>query len=322
MTGTQLRTVVVGLGNHAERTVLPAVAEARGWELTGIVSAHAEADGDRQAPTFRDVSSCVAAIVPDAAYVAAVPAAHASTCIELIEAGVPLVVCEKPLALDLDQVRTVLDKARTRSAAVVEVLAYQHHPQFARLTDLLESAEVGGLAHGWARFSYPHLPPENHRYAAAAGGGALLDAGIYPLSLAIRLLAGRPLEVQARAHRGEGEVDASGTATLTDDLGRAFQVSWAMGTAYANLARIVGRTGSVEVPRPFSKPADYAEPIVHIAGDGERSPVTYQAGNQFAIMLEDIAAHRDDPSWVDATHRDAEARWAVIERVGEAVATA
>ncbi len=314
------RTLVVqGLGAHTLKTILPAIETSAGWSLAAVISRRADAAaevaaqyGVRHHRTFADA---VDAEPPDAVYLATEPSDHLASVRASLEAGVATVFCEKPLVTSVADARELLTTARAREALLCESLAYRFHPQFAALRATVNSDAVGGVAHGYARFSYPHLDPDNHRYDPAAGGGALLDAGVYPLSLGVSIMGDVPLAVVAGADFGDRNVDIAGHATLTDDGGRTFQCSWQMGSAYTNLARIVGANGSVEVDRPFSKPPTFDSPIVAISGWGERSEVAYEPADQFTAMLDEVASRREDDVYVERMHSETERRWDVIGEV-------
>jgi predicted dehydrogenase len=78
------------------------------------------------------------------------------------------------------------------------------------------------------------------------GGGALLDAGSYALSL-IRLVMGcAPESVTANATWSESGVDVNASASLFYADGRRAQLSCGMDTGYHRRATIVGSSGCVE----------------------------------------------------------------------------
>ena len=319
MTTPVTRVAVVGLGRHALKTVLPAIDAAPTWELAGVVSARAEAASavaaGQDVEAYPDLAAAIESDGVDAVYLATVPSLHAAACHQAIGSGVRHVVCEKPLGVNAHEISELVAAARGSSTVLYEVMAYQHHPQFAAIERLLDSDQVGGLVHGYARFSYPFMPEGDYRYRSAEGGGSLLDAGVYPLSMASRMLGDSDLTVQGTLFRGQWDVDVAGSATLTDPLGRTFQCSWGMGSAYANIARLVGTAGSIEVARPFSKPGSFAEPLTLVGGWGERSAVEYEPTDQFVSMLEDIARNADDADWRGGVLRDIEHRWSVLTRL-------
>ena len=313
------RLVVQGLGAHTLETILPAVEASTRWRLAGLVSRRADAAAEQAArfevPHHDRLEAAIDEVSPDAVYVATEPADHVTSCRVALEAGVGTVFVEKPLAVDAGEVPGLVELARAHGALLCETLAYRFHPQFAALRRAVDSDEFDGLLHGYARFSYPHLAPDNHRYDVMAGGGALLDAGVYPLSLAVALMGDVPLHVSAGGEFGDRGVDISGHATVEDDAGRTFQCSWQMGSAYTNLARLVGAGGSVEVQRPFSKPSSFDIPIVQISGWGERSELPYEGADQFAAMLDAVAERSGDDAFADDMHRETVRRWAIVGEV-------
>lgn len=321
MASSPLRIAVVGLGRHASKTVIPAIEAATDWRLAGVVSARptagAEAAAEHGIEAWPDLETAIADGDLHCVYLATVPSLHVDAVSVAIDGGVPVVICEKPLGVDGAQVDHAVASAREAGTALYEVMAYQHHPQFTTLRTLVDSPDIGGLVHGYARFSYPFMPEDDYRYRAGDGGGSTLDAGIYPLSLVARMVDVDDVAIQGVLHHGGWEVDVAGAATITDRHGRSFQCSWGMGSAYANLARIVGSAGSVEVPRPFSKPADFVEPMTLIGGWGERSDVAYPGADQFVAMLADVAAGHADPTWRSDTLTQIERRWALLRRVQE-----
>jgi NDP-hexose-3-ketoreductase len=315
------RVVVVGLGRHALRTVIPAIQASEGWELAAVVSDRPEAreaaTGAYGVPGHPTLDAALRERPIDVAYLASVPSRHAPDARGALHSGIG-VICEKPLAVSAAEVEDLLAVAEHSDVLLCEVVAYLHHPQFAAAAGLIGGNRFGDLVHGSARFSYPHLGDDDHRYRLDLGGGALLDAGFYPLSMAVRLL-GTDLSVHATGWKGERDVDTRGAATIADAAGRTFQCSWGMGSSYVNHARLVGTLGSIEIPRPFSKPAGFDDPITMIGGMGERAQLAYPAADQFSTMLGDILQHRHDPLWRASVRDGIAARWSVIGRVAAAI---
>ena len=75
----------------------------------------------------------------------------------------PIVICEEPLGVSGKEVARLVAAARSTDSFLYEVMAYRHHPQFVALQRLVDTAEVGGLVHGYARFSYPFMPEGDYR---------------------------------------------------------------------------------------------------------------------------------------------------------------
>ncbi|MEF7612476.1 Gfo/Idh/MocA family oxidoreductase [Aquincola sp. MAHUQ-54] len=114
---------------------------------------------------------------------------HAEWAIKAAEAG-KHVLCEKPLATGLAQARAMFDAAQRHGVLLLEAYPYYFQPQTGRMLSLLQGGEVGEVRSVHAGFGFTLGNPQaNIRMQADLGGGALLDAGSYPLSL-IRLVMG------------------------------------------------------------------------------------------------------------------------------------
>lgn len=162
------------------------------------------------------------------------------------------VLCEKPLALDRTQAQAMFDAAARHGVLLLEAYPYWFQPQTGALVQLLASGRIGRPRSVQASFGFRLAAPAaagapvNIRLQASLGGGALLDAGSYPMSL-IRLVMGdAPQRVWAHATWGDSGVDLSTLATLLWDDGRRAQLSCAMDGGVHRRAVIVGEQGCIE----------------------------------------------------------------------------
>ncbi len=157
------------------------------------------------------------------------------------------VLCEKPLALNEAQARAMFDAARHHGVMLLESYPYYFQPQTGAMVSLLQSGTIGSVRSVQSSFGFM-LPsaPGNIRLSPELGGGALLDAGSYALSI-IRLAMGiAPQRVRADATWADSGVDISAMATLTYADGRRAQLSCAMDSANHRRATIVGTAGTIE----------------------------------------------------------------------------
>ncbi len=67
---------------------------------------------------------------------------HAEWTIKAVEAG-KHVLCEKPLALSLDEVDAIAAAAGKNGRIVVEAFAYRSHPQTLKVKEIIESGKLG-----------------------------------------------------------------------------------------------------------------------------------------------------------------------------------
>jgi len=176
------------------------------------------------------------------------------------------VLCEKPLTLTRDEAQEMFDRARQHGVMLLESFPYYFQPQTGDMLTLLQSGAIGQVRSVQASFGFT-LAPEatgNIRFNPDLGGGALLDAGSYPLSL-IRLVMGQaPLRVIAQSNWAASGVDLSTMATLEYADGRRAQIMCSMDVANVRRATICGTAGTLET-----------EYLNHTADAAGQSPYGY-----------------------------------------------
>ncbi|CAM3658462.1 Gfo/Idh/MocA family protein [Deinococcus frigens] len=116
------------------------------------------------------------------------------------------VLTEKPLVLNAAEAQTLADAAAETGRVLLEAFAYRFHPHITRLRELVQGGELGEIRAVRAAYGFTLNNPEDFRWLADKGGGALYDVGTYPVNL-IRLLLGEPAAAVARARWTPGNVD-------------------------------------------------------------------------------------------------------------------
>ena len=189
----------------------------------------------------------------DAVYIPLPNDLHAEWAICSAEAG-KHVFCEKPLATSGREAAAMFAAARAHGVCLAEAYPYMSQPQTLRLRDLLAEGALGRVQTVTASFGFALCAPDgsplgdaaNIRLDPARGGGALLDAGTYAMSL-IRLAVGeRPSRVHGTARFTRSGVDLTVAAILEFPSGAVAQLSCSMATATHRHALIAGEQGAVE----------------------------------------------------------------------------
>jgi predicted dehydrogenase len=170
---------------------------------------------------------------------------HAEWSVRAVEAG-KHVLCEKPLAMNAGEARAMFAAARKAGRYLVEAYPYRAQPQTLKLSELLAEGAIGKVRLIRSSFGVAFSDPANIRLIPAVGGGSLLDAGSYSVSLALLAAGERPVRAQAMAIWGETGVDLSVAATLAFPSGALAQVSSSFATAYHRHALIAGDAGWIE----------------------------------------------------------------------------
>ena len=247
---TPLRLGILGCANIAKqfardvqgspRVAIQAVASR------DLAKAQAFAQGFDIARAHGSYEALLADAALDAIYIPLPNSLHAEWAIRAMQAG-KHVLCEKPLALNLTEVTRMFAVSRQHGVMLLESYPYWFQPQTRDMLACLTHDKIGEVRSVQASFGFTVGNTDtNIRMQPDLGGGALLDAGSYPLSL-IRLVMGcAPERVMAHANWAQTGVDINLMATLFYADGRRAQMSCAMDTANHRRATIVGSHGTVE----------------------------------------------------------------------------
>jgi predicted dehydrogenase len=180
----------------------------------------------------------------DAVYVALPNSLHAGWSIAAARAG-KHVLCEKPLALDEGEAREMFAAADAGGVILLEGFPYMFQPQTVEIERMVASGEIGTVQTMYAGFGFTVGEPGNIRLDPTLGGGALMDAGCYPVSFARQIFGSRPVHVSA-VGRWHGGVDITVAATLQYAGGGIAQVSCSFATGLHRRAVVAGSAGVIE----------------------------------------------------------------------------
>jgi predicted dehydrogenase len=197
------------------------------------------------------------------------------------------VIVEKSLACKLEHVTELTQLAEQLNLSLLENFLFLHHSQFSYIKRLIKSNEIGELRYIRSNFSFPPFEDENNiRYNKDLGGGALLDAGVYPLKIIPQFL-GYDIDIND-AHMlydNSKEVDILGYGTLTPIYGSAFaHFFYGFDSYYQCNIEILGTKGKISTNRIFTAPYDFI-PKVLIEKDGSSQLIDLPKDNQFINSL-------------------------------------
>jgi predicted dehydrogenase len=183
----------------------------------------------------------------NAVYVATPHPFHKEHALLCLEGGVA-VLCEKPLAVHAGQAREMAQAARERGLFLMEAMWSRFHPVLLQVQRWLDEGQVGQVRMLSADFGFrTRWNPEGRLLNPALAGGALLDVGVYVVSLASMVFGGPPAEIQAAAHIGQTGVDEQTGMVFRYDEGGLALLACAVRTATPQLARISGTEGAIEI---------------------------------------------------------------------------
>ncbi len=243
----------------------------------------------------------------DAVYVTTPNSLHVPWCLRLLEAG-KHVLCEKPLTPRAAEAQRVADAARRAGRVFAEGFMYLHHPQ----TELLVRAGrggdepdglVGALRTITASFCLDlrRRPNAWTRFSHRLEGGAMMDLGCYPLSLARRVTGEEPCEITALSRRADPlpdekrPVDALTSFSCRFPSGVVLHALCAIDSDAGVFAELVGDRGALRTETPFRADPVRAEVRLtrfesHPRGAGAESIVIENGGDRFVNQFSNFAA--------------------------------
>lgn len=214
----------------------------------------------------------------DVVYVATTHGQHREHALLGLRAGKPLLV-EKAFTLNAAQAREVIAEARTRRLFCMEAMWTRLNPLIRHAVEIAQSGRIGDIVGVRGDLSRQFPYNEHHRlYDLAAGGGALLDLGIYPATVAW-LFLGRPDTVQAVGSLSPTGSDVTSVMQWGYAGGQVAQLYCSAAGASPFAALITGTGGWISIEPRIHRPARL---IVHDSDGDEVIDAQSEPGNGYA----------------------------------------
>ncbi len=193
----------------------------------------------------------------DVIYVATPHHRHKEDCLMCFDHG-KAVMCEKPFSLDLEEASDIVKVARKKGVFCMEAMWARFFPALHDVKRRIDAGEIGDVISLTADFGYPTpYDPENRFFNLKKGGGALLDRGVYLLSLA-HFLLGQHTSVESVADIGKTGVDETSNYLLKYSSGAVANLSATLMGYGTNEAVITGSKGSIRIHAPFFQPSSFS----------------------------------------------------------------
>lgn len=251
----EFRWGIIGAGGIA-RTFARDIAFLEGHKIAAIGSRNlAKAEefaAEFQATPLGSYEDLVETDV-DAVYVATPHSLHADNSILALNAKKP-VLCEKPFAVNAGQAQAMIEASQQNSVALMEAMWSRFLPHYQLVREILDSGELGELVALYADHGQP-LPADRvyRLHAPELAGGALLDLGIYPISLAFMVL-GEPDSIIASSEPTESGVDAQTSMIFSYFTGQQAVMTTTLKVRTPCTAQIIGTRGRINIDSNFYTP--------------------------------------------------------------------
>lgn len=172
---------------------------------------------------------------------------HKDNSILCLNAGKP-VLCEKPFTINAAETDAVIQTARAKKLFLMEAMWTRFLPVLVQVRDFITAGAIGEVRMLTADFGFrTSVNAEGRLFNKVYGGGALLDVGVYPVSLA-SMLFGVPTAIKALAQLGTTGVDEQAAIIFSHAVGQLALLSTAIRTNTQHEAVIAGTDGMIKIP--------------------------------------------------------------------------
>ena len=222
----------------------------------------------------------------DAVYIPLPNHLHAEWTIKAARAG-KHVLCEKPLALSVEDVDAMASACREAGVVLAEAFMYRHHPQTLKVKELVDSGAIGTLRYLRGAFTFELTRPNDVRLRPEWGGGCLWDVGCYPVSFARFLVGREPLEVYGSQVLGPTGIDETfaGQAVFPGDV--LFQFDAGFRSPARAEMELAGTTGTLRIHHPWRPEQDH--PLL-LTREGGSEEILVSGEDRFLLEIEDLCA--------------------------------
>jgi predicted dehydrogenase len=191
----------------------------------------------------------------DVVYIATPHPQHHAIALGAIEAG-KAVLIEKAFTATVRGAEEIAAAARARDVFAMEAMWTRFQPAMRRVRAWLDDGAIGSVVTVQADLGVlREFDPNDRLFAPDLGGGALLDLGVYVVSLAQWVL-GTPERTVATGRRGRLGVEEDVSLLLEYPAGAAALLTTSLDSPMPGSARILGRTGWIDILPRFHHPAE------------------------------------------------------------------
>jgi predicted dehydrogenase len=316
-----VRWGILGTGKIA-RAFAEALKDTPGAILAGVASrgidsAKAFAREFGAAAAYGSYQALADAGDVDIIYIGTPHPMHAENALMALNAGKG-VLCEKAFTMNRREAEAVVALARTKKLFLMEAMWTRFMPALAEVRRIIASGEIGQVQHLTADFGFTATQGPEHRvFNPDLGGGALLDLGIYPLSIAAALL-GPVVSVRAQAEMGATGVDVTTGFTLLHEGGGMSVCACSLRARTPCELTVSGELGSVRMNTQFHRTKSVS---VVLADGTSRTAQTPFIGNGYAHEAIEaqrcfLAGQIESP---DMTHDETLALMGVMDAIREQI---
>lgn len=249
-----VRFGIVGFGLHAVKRLMPGFSLSKLCRVTALsrrnLAVAKQSAAQYNIPlAFDSAADLCASSQVDAVLVTTPNACHLADVLTAIASGKP-VLCEKPLAVNADECKTMVEAARAGRVLLGVAQVFRFNESVCVLREWAAAARMGRLVFARSEFSFfaDSTHPRKWLYdAAVAGGGPILDVGVHCIDTLRFILGDEIVRVSARAVSDDrsGTVESAATLTLEFSRGALGNIMVSFRAPYRTPIELIGEQGVV-----------------------------------------------------------------------------
>jgi len=261
-----IRFGILGFGLHAVRRLMPGFALSQSCQVSALsrrdLTKAQESAREYKIPlAFDSPEQLCRSSEVDAIFVATPNSSHLRDVLLAIECGKP-VLCEKPMGMNADECRQMVDAARNANVLLGVAQVFRFEDSTARLRERIAAGEIGKPVLARSEFSYPG---RNHARTwltdlSTAGGGPVADVGVHCIDALRYILDDEVTHVSAQGttDADSGQVESAAAISLKFARGTLGAVLVSIRAEYRTPLEVIGETGvlraddGLNVERPIS----------------------------------------------------------------------
>lgn len=209
---------------------------------------------------------------------------HAEWTIKALRAG-KHVLCEKPFALTLEEVDSMISASKETGKVLAEAFMYRHHPQTLKVKEIVDSGVLGKIQLIKGAFTFTLQREGNFRFYKEMGGGSIWDVGCYPISFARMIVSQEPVEVIGWQVEGQEGGDLSFYGQMRFGNGIVSQFDCSFISPFRTYMEVIGSDGLLNIPTPF-KPSLKNE--IFLTREGKTEAIKIKGQELYVGEVEDL----------------------------------
>jgi predicted dehydrogenase len=242
---------IIGFGLHAVKRLMPAFALAKNCRVTALSrrdpgKAQESARQFDIPLAFDSAEKLCRSPQVDAVFIATPNAFHLQDVLIAAACGKP-VLCEKPMAVNADQCRQMVEAARNAKVLLGVAHVFRFEESTAWFREKVAGGKVGKLVFARSEFSFPAAHGHARTWIndpAIAGGGPVADVGVHCIDALRFILQDEVLRVSAREISGNpGTVEAGSALLLEFSRATLATVTVSFRAEYRTPFEVVGEAG-------------------------------------------------------------------------------